>query len=285
MSDVDDTRHRPRVGHDPEATVSIEVAATRRRPGRPATRASSPARTTPVAVSPAGEPAFVADRCSAPNDVRPGRRRADARVRDAGRRTATMRIGRRTVAYDPDQDVSTIAGDEPAAVGDGLVHVPGVRRRARTPSRPRCGSGSRRSTTRRPSPRPGRHRRRGQRRLRGAVGHGHLPGSGRFRARPDRSFEITEVDPTASSCSSREPEIDSGGTPTFTPAADTPRLAEITVRAVDDGGTAYPSGIGRPRRSADDTSDSVTFTIAVDAEGRSSPWTTSSRSTRTPGRP
>ena len=78
-------------------------------------------------------------------------------------------------------------------------------------------------------------------------------------------FEVTDVDDAGLGLFSVDPAIASDGTLDFTPAGTTAGIAQVTVRATDDGGLedwGLPAGTMDP---PDDTSDAVTFSIVVTA--------------------
>jgi hypothetical protein len=76
------------------------------------------------------------------------------------------------------------------------------------------------------------------------------------------SFEVHVTAPAGTFAV--EPAIDADGTLTFTPGPD-PWLAEVTVKAHDDGGLEdYLLPDGAPYDPPDDTSDAVSFRIAIE---------------------
>jgi hypothetical protein len=79
------------------------------------------------------------------------------------------------------------------------------------------------------------------------------------------SFEVVSIDAGGVSLFTIDPVIASDGTLTFTPATGAAGIAQVTVQATDDGGLesyGLPAGTMDP---PDDTSDAVTFTIVVTA--------------------
>jgi hypothetical protein len=79
------------------------------------------------------------------------------------------------------------------------------------------------------------------------------------------SFEVVELDVTGvPNLFAVEPAIDDDGVLTFTPASGEVGLAQVTVRAVDDGGVDDWNVGHMLREQPDDTSEDVTFEVVVD---------------------
>ncbi|HEU5203972.1 MAG TPA: Ig-like domain-containing protein, partial [Candidatus Limnocylindrales bacterium] len=80
------------------------------------------------------------------------------------------------------------------------------------------------------------------------------------------TFEVLDVDVTGvPNLFAVPPAIDDDGVLTFTPASGEVGLAQVTVRAVDDGGVDDWNVGHMLREQPDDTSDDVTFEIVVDS--------------------
>ena len=131
-----------------------------------------------------------------------------------------------------------------------------------TRRRRRCGSGSRRSTTRRRSVRV-RHRSSSVRTAARTTTPGpppSVPGRPAKPGRPSISRRTTDFNGVPN-LFSVPPAIDATGKLTFTPAPDQVGLVHVTVRAKDDGGLEDWNATGQPAPA--DTSGDVTFDIVV----------------------